>query len=93
MNAASANCDADLVRPSGTAWLKLALSVFAVGAIWLIALPWLASLPTVEQHIAEQERQGIDPAAVFYSELEILPPIAHRYERLHDTHGDQLWGR
>lgn len=93
MNAACDDREASSAWPPGAAWLKLALSVLAVGAIWLIALPWLASLPVVEQHIAEQERQGIDPAAVFYSELEILPPIAHRYERLHETHGDQLWGR
>lgn len=76
-----------------SAWLKLALSLLVIGVVWCLALPWLASTPAVKRHIAEQERQGIDPAAVFYSELEILPPIAHRYERLHQTHGRELWGR
>jgi len=73
--------------------LKLALAILTVAAIWLGALPWLAVIPPIRRHIELQERQGIDPSAVFYSELEILPPIAHRYERLHETHGDEFWGR
>ncbi len=74
-------------------WLKLLAASFAVAAVWLVALPWLATTTPVQRHIELQESQGIDPSAVFYSELEILPPIAHHYERLHETHRDQLWGR
>jgi hypothetical protein len=83
---------ANLVR-NPLPWLKLLMGLLIVAAVWLIALPQLARTTAIERHIAEQERQGIDPSALFYSELEILPQIAHRYERLHHSHGDELWGR
>ncbi len=74
-------------------WLKLVAACAVLGAIWLVALPWLARQPQVSEHIELQERQGIDPSAMFYSELEIVPPIAHRVERLHETHEEAFWSR
>ncbi len=74
-------------------WLKLVGALAVLAAIWLVALPWLARQPQVSAHIEAQESQGIDPSAMFYSELEIVPPIAHRVERLHETHEAAFWSR
>ncbi len=65
---------------SGAVKLPLAVAVLAV--IWLGVLPRLTDQPHVAEHIRRQQELGIDPSAMFYSELEILPPIAHRVERL-----------
>lgn len=61
--------------------LALACALAALAATWLIALPWLATTKPVAEHIAEQQRQGIDPSAMFYTELDIAPAIAHKAER------------
>ena len=74
-------------------WAKLLGALAIVAAVWLVALPWLARQSHVSAHIELQERQGIDPSAMFYSELEIVPPIAHRVERLHETHEGAFWSR
>lgn len=84
---------ADVVAPTSSwgRWSKLAGSLIAVSAIWLVGLPWLGSVSVVAEHIENQERQGIDPSAMFYSELEILPPVVHRIERLHKTNREDFW--
>lgn len=67
--------------PTPGSRLKLAGALAALATTWLVALPWLATTGPVAEHIAEQERSGIDPSAMFYTELEIAPAIAHRAER------------
>ena len=66
-------------------WLALAGALAALAATWLIALPWLATTKPVAEHIAAQQRQGIDPSAMFYTELDIAPAIAHQAERRRET--------
>jgi hypothetical protein len=53
----------------------------------LWALPKVATQPSVAEQIASQQRQGIDASAMFYSELKIVPAIAHHMERLQTSHG------
>lgn len=44
-----------------------------VGAFtWLIILPWLARQGPVRRTIERNEAAGIDPSAMFYSDLEHL---------------------
>lgn len=62
--------------------VKLLLACGGLAFVWLVLLPWIARQPQVTQHIQQQEHLGIDPSAMFYSELEIVPAIAHRVERL-----------
>jgi hypothetical protein len=72
-------------------WLRFAMSLLVVSGIWLVGLPWLGGFAVVADHIENQERQGIDPSAMFYSELEILPPVVHRIERLQKTNRGDFW--
>lgn len=62
--------------------IRFATALAAVGLVWLVVLPLVARQSSVARHIEAQQQRGIDPSAMFYSELEILPPIAHRMERL-----------
>jgi len=75
------------------AWINLLL-VMAVGFyLWGVLLPWLGQHSAIAEHIELQRHHNIDPSAMYYSELETLPPIVHRLEKLHTTNHAELWGR
>lgn len=64
---------------SGPARLVICVSFIAV--VWLAVLPWWANQPTMQQHLHELDEQGIDPSAMYYTELEAMEPILRRLER------------
>jgi hypothetical protein len=72
---------------------KFLLAVVAAVGLWGILLPWLGQHEAIADHIELQRHHGIDPSAMYYSELETLPPIVHRLEKLHTTNPAELWGR
>ena len=53
-------------------WDLLALLSLVVAVIWLVVLPRLQALPAMQSRIDQLERQGIDPSAMFYTELEMM---------------------
>lgn len=57
------------------------VAVALVATVWLALLPWLGRQGPIRRHVEQQQQTGVDPSAMFYSELEILPPLAHRVER------------
>lgn len=46
----------------------IAVSFFLAG-IWLIVLPWLTDRPHTRRYLERLEASGIDPAAMYYTEL------------------------
>lgn len=74
-------------RPRSNAWLRFAVALGCIAVLWLMVLPWLTRREQIAEHIQLQQQQRIDPSAMYYSELEILPAIAHRVERLHEYYG------
>jgi len=68
-------------------WLLFVAAVSSVALLWLVVLPWLGRQDQVADHIQALQEQRIDPSAMYYTELEILPAIAHRVERLHKYYG------
>ncbi|MBI1247654.1 hypothetical protein GC197_07365 [bacterium] len=57
-------------KPTG--WLRLALVVLVVAGIWGLLLPRLAQTKWVREREALLKEHRIDPAAMFYTELEFL---------------------
>ena len=53
--------------------VRLAVGVAAVVAIWGGLLPALLRSPAVARHVARMEERGVNPAAMYYTELERLP--------------------
>lgn len=49
--------------------------------LWLLVLPWIASRPSVEAHLRWLDEQGIDPSAMYYTELDAMKPILSRLNR------------
>lgn len=76
-----------------TKWLRFGLALTMIGLTWCVILPAIASQPMVGEHIAHQKRLGIDPSALFYTELEVTPGIVNHMERMNESHADLFWGR
>ncbi len=52
---------------------RLTIGAVITACIWCGLLPRLLELGPVQRHVALMEARGVDPAAMFYTELERLP--------------------
>ena len=67
------------VRPGGL-W-RLAASVAVIGFVWLVVLPRIGRIPWIAEHSQWLEQRGVDPAAMYYTEVDALRPLLDHYER------------
>lgn len=74
-----------------TGWGQLGLLVLVIGLLWMKVLPLIGRQDSVAEHIERQEQLGIDPSAMFYSELEIAERVARKSKRIHERHSDNFW--
>ena len=58
--------------------MVLLLVSIAIGAVWCVVLPWLANRPNMRQQLNLLDEQGIDPSAMFYTELDAMDGILQR---------------
>lgn len=62
-------------------WATLCAVVFSIGLIWLVVLPWTARRPIVRQRLDFLDKRGIDPSAMFYTELDAMDRILDKVEK------------
>jgi hypothetical protein len=55
------------------ALIRLTVGVAVTAAVWCGLLPRLLTLGPVARHVRLMEARGVDPAAMYYTELERLP--------------------
>jgi len=72
-------------------WGLLLTIGLAIAGVWLGLLPKLARHPTVQQRQAVFAARGIDPAAMFYTELELLDSPHNRLRQWQRQNPDALW--
>ena len=60
---------------------KLAAALAVISGVWLVLLPQLSRRPETAAHLQELDRQGIDPSAMFYTELEMMEALLSRVEK------------
>jgi len=60
--------------------LGLGMTICLVAVIWLQVLPWVAVQPKMAAHLEQLDKKGIDPSAMFYTDLEAMEPILRRLE-------------
>ena len=60
---------------------QLAVAVVLIGLIWCLVLPQIATLPRVQAYTEWLDQRGIDPSAMYYTELDAMRPILDRLER------------
>lgn len=69
-------------RPAASrAAMRFAVACAAVGVVWLVVLPWIAARPAVDDHLRHLKERGVDPSAMYYTELECLEPVLDRLNR------------
>jgi len=61
-------------------WLMLIGMISAITVVWCVALPKLAEQPRVQEHLVFLDSKGIDPSAMFYTELDAMDEILKRIE-------------
>jgi threonine dehydrogenase-like Zn-dependent dehydrogenase len=71
--------------------VRATLAVAALSLIWLVILPWMGQRPMFRDHIRMMERDGIDPSAMFYSELRELDEVEATFRRLAEEEPDLFW--
>jgi hypothetical protein len=52
-----------------------------IAVVWTWGLPWLAQRPQLRRQLQFLDSRGIDPSAMYYTELELMKEILHRIER------------
>lgn len=58
--------------------LQFVLVILAVAVVWLLVLPWAARRPAMKSHLQWLDSRGIDPSAMYYTELEVMDQILKR---------------
>lgn len=62
-------------------YVRLALVSGVMAVLWLQVLPWIAAQPDMAAHLEQLDERGIDPSAMFYTELDSMEPILRRLEQ------------
>lgn len=75
-------------------WIHLSIGVSIAACLWLVVLPRVAQIPRVRGYLERLEQKGIDPSAMFYTELEFMEPIYNRIiEKLQETEQEKARNR
>ncbi|WP_168566221.1 hypothetical protein [Crateriforma spongiae] len=68
----------NLRRSANRRRLALGLAVTVLATIWLVVLPAVAKRPAVRQRVRWLKSEGIDPSAMYYTELDRMEWILDR---------------
>lgn len=79
------------VRRRAGGLIGLAAGLFALATVWLLLLPTVSSLETVESALAQRRQRGIDAAALYYTDLPLFDEVLQRNREFHRRHGQSLW--
>jgi len=60
--------------------LCLLAAASLITLVWCGVLPWLSARPSNSRYLQFLDEQGIDPSAMFYTELDAMDPILRRIE-------------
>ena len=72
-------------------WSSLGLAVATVLVVWTLVLPWIGSRPAIRSRIDELKRQGIDPAALYYTDLEAMHRLESDVAAIRQAHPGAFW--
>jgi hypothetical protein len=61
--------------PTGRRCLRFVLGSALIITVWCGVLPWIAAQPRMTQRLEFLDDRGIDPSAMFYTELDAMDAI------------------
>ncbi len=59
---------------------QLTFFVLAIAFVWCFFFPWYATQPAMKEHLQFLDDRGIDPSAMFYTELDAMDAILEKLE-------------
>ena len=59
---------------------QLGVWILGIAIVWCVVLPYIASLERMRSYTRWLDQQGIDPSAMYYTELDAMKPILQRLE-------------
>ena len=69
-----------MMRSRAGPWLALSTCTLVIALLWCVYLPWLSVRPRVQERLEFLAQHGIDPSAMFYTELDVMDAILDRIE-------------
>jgi hypothetical protein len=72
-------------------WPSLCLGISAILIVWTLVLPWIGARQSVRLRIEYLDRHGIDPAALYYTDLEAMARIESDIAAISQAHPDAFW--
>ncbi len=67
------------------------VAVLTLVFLWTLVLPRIGSQPSVRSRIEFLNQQGIDPAALYYTDLEVMESIAFEVAAVSQAHPEAFW--
>ncbi len=59
---------------------SLLLAALSIMLVWCWILPWLSARPSISHRLQFLDQRGIDPSAMYYTELAVMEPILERID-------------
>ncbi|MCC9656791.1 hypothetical protein [Rhodopirellula halodulae] len=70
-----------MIQQSALRMAAFGLVVGLLAIVWLILLPAYARQPKMQAHLHWLDEEGIDPSAMYYTELEVMEDILAKQRR------------
>jgi hypothetical protein len=67
------------------------LTIAAIAIVWTVVLPWFGARQSMRAQIDFLKGQGIDPSALYYTDLEAMPRLESNLAALRQTHPEAFW--
>ena len=69
----------------------LAVCTLVLGIVWLVLLPQMARQPAIKSDLRRLQSQGINPSAMYYTELEMIGAVIDQNRRFRRQCPTALW--
>lgn len=72
-------------------WTRFAAAIAVVSVVWLLILPWIGSHESMRARVNELDQQGIDPAALFYTDLDAMQRLESNLAAIKRENREVFW--
>jgi hypothetical protein len=75
----------------GRGVVALCVGASMICVVWLLILPRVGAHPSVRKQINSLNRRGVDPSAVFYTDLDAMVHVESDITELRETRPQAFW--